>query len=67
MLLLEAGGDPPPATVVPFFTPLVQLDPSINNFFKTNPPANDSLCCNRVINKKKIYFEFFTILFMDLI
>lgn len=48
VLLLEAGGDPPPAVTVPFFTPLVQRNPSINNFFKTNPPTNDSLCCNQV-------------------
>lgn len=64
VLLLEAGGDPPPATTVPFYTPLTQRDPLINYFFKTAPQADDSLCCNRVIEQS--YFLFHLILFIGL-
>jgi choline dehydrogenase len=35
VLLLEAGGDPPPAADVPFFSGDVGRDPDINYFFKT--------------------------------
>ncbi|OXA41616.1 Glucose dehydrogenase [FAD, quinone] [Folsomia candida] len=35
VLLLEAGGSPPPAAAVPFFSGTVGSDPDINYFFKT--------------------------------
>lgn len=52
VLLLEAGGDPPPATAVPYYTPAVQRDPSINYFFKSTAQTNATLCCNGVIISK---------------
>lgn len=43
VLLLEAGGTPPPAAVVPHFAEVVGLDPDINNFFHSVPMTNASL------------------------
>ncbi|KAG4071087.1 hypothetical protein HA402_013401 [Bradysia odoriphaga] len=43
VLLLEAGGSPPPAAVVPHFAEVVGLDPDINNFFNSVPMTNASL------------------------
>lgn len=43
VLLLEAGGSPPPAAVVPHFAEVVGLAPNINNFFKSVPMTNASL------------------------
>ncbi|KAG4079688.1 hypothetical protein HA402_009074 [Bradysia odoriphaga] len=48
VLLLEAGGSPPPATYVPYFTGDVGRDPSINYFFDSVPQANAALCCSGV-------------------
>lgn len=48
VLLLEAGGTPPPGTTVSYFTAAVGRDPSINYFFKSVPQANASLCCDGV-------------------
>lgn len=43
VLLLEAGGTPPPAALVPHFAEVVGLDPDINNFFHSVPMTNASL------------------------
>ncbi|KAJ6630515.1 Glucose dehydrogenase [FAD, quinone] [Pseudolycoriella hygida] len=48
VLLLEAGGSPPPATYVPYFTADVGLDPSINYFYKSVPQQHAALCCNGI-------------------
>ncbi|XP_037036059.1 oxygen-dependent choline dehydrogenase 1-like [Bradysia coprophila] len=48
VLLLEAGGSPPPATYVPYFTADVGRDPSINYFFNTVPQANAALSSDGV-------------------
>lgn len=49
MLLLEAGGTPPPGTSVPFYTGSVGQHPSINYFFDSVPQINASQCCDGVI------------------
>lgn len=49
VLLLEPGGSPPPATVVPSFFGDVTHNPSINYFFKSVPQTNAFLCCDGVI------------------
>lgn len=49
VLLLEAGGSPPPATSVPYFTGAVGQDSSINYSFESVPQANASLCCEGVL------------------
>ena len=43
VLLLEAGGSPPPAAVVPHFAEVVGLAPNINYFFESVPMTNASL------------------------
>lgn len=48
VLLLEAGGTPPPATTVPYYTGPVGRDPSINYFYKSVPHTNAALCCGGV-------------------
>lgn len=48
VLLLEAGGNPPPAAAVPYYREFVLRDPSINYFFKSVPQTNASLCCDGV-------------------
>ncbi len=55
VLLLEAGGSPPPATYVPYFTGDVGRDPSINYFFDSVPQSNAALCCNGVRVKFYVY------------
>lgn len=50
VLLLEAGGMPPPAVDVPLFTPMVTQSPSINYAFTSVPQTNASLCCDGVIS-----------------
>jgi len=49
VLLLEAGGTPPPAAAVPFFATRVAADPTINYFFKSLPQSNASLFNGGVI------------------
>lgn len=43
VLLLEAGGSPPPAAVVPHFAEVVGLAPKINYFFESVPMTNAAL------------------------
>ncbi len=43
ILLLEAGGSPPPAAIVPHFAEVVGLAPNINYFFESVPMTNASL------------------------
>lgn len=48
VLLLEAGGSPPPATYVSYFTADVGKDPSINYFYRSVPQENAARCCDGV-------------------
>lgn len=43
VLLLETGGTPPPATVVPRFADVIYFQPEINNLFNSVPMTNASL------------------------
>lgn len=49
VLLLEAGGSPPPAAVVPLFSSSIAQSQSINYIFPSVPQINASLCCDGVI------------------
>ncbi|XP_037024090.1 glucose dehydrogenase [FAD, quinone]-like [Bradysia coprophila] len=51
VLLLEAGGTPPPAVDVPLFASVISQSPSINYDFTSVPQTNASLCRNGIIRK----------------
>ncbi|KAJ6635171.1 4-pyridoxate dehydrogenase [Pseudolycoriella hygida] len=52
VLLLEAGGDPPPATNVPFYVGDVGQAPTINYSFESVPQTNASLYYNGISKSK---------------
>lgn len=50
VLLLEAGGTPPPAVAVPYLRDRVYQPPSINNIFESVPQTNASWSTDGVIS-----------------
>lgn len=60
MLLLEAGGSPPPAATVPHFAEVVGLAPNINYFFKSVPMTNAALKNGGVEFRRRLIETFFT-------
>lgn len=52
VLLLEAGGTPPPGTSIPYFTSAIGQDASINYFFDSIPQSNARLCCDGIAKSK---------------
>ncbi|KAG4076679.1 hypothetical protein HA402_001966 [Bradysia odoriphaga] len=52
VLLLEAGGTPPPGTSVPYFTGAIGQDASTNYFFNSIPQTNASLSSDGIAKSK---------------